>query len=64
MYRTYTKTKPENEQFVMSHWDGDCYSYTVCESQEEYDAEKERLAKIDEEYRQAKENYLKSLKED
>ena len=62
MYRTYTR--PENEQFVMCHWDGDCYSYTVCESQKEYDAEKERLAKIDEEYRQAKENYLKSLKED
>ena len=46
MYRTYTK--PEDEQYVICSWDGDCYSYTVCESQEEYNEEKDRR-KIDEE---------------
>ena len=61
MYRTYTL--PKNEPFVISNWDGDCYSYTVCENQEEYDAEKSRLAKIDEDYRKEKENYLKSKKD-
>ena len=35
--------------------------YDVFESQDECDKEKKRLAKIDEEYRKAKENYLKTL---
>lgn len=47
MYRTWNF--PENEKYVISHWDGDTSSYTVCESEEEYKKETERIRKIREE---------------
>ena len=42
-------------------WDGDAHYYDVFESQEECDEEEKRLAKIEEEYRKQKENYLKHI---
>lgn len=59
MYRTYNI--PKDEPFVISHFDGDCSYYTVCENKKEYDNEKERLRKIDEEWKRNKEAYLKSI---
>lgn len=56
MYRTYRLEG--NEKFVIGGYDGDCTYYTVCENEQEYEEEKARLAKIDEEYKLAKQNYL------
>lgn len=61
MYRTYNLTDEDKRKLVIQHWDGDSYSYTVCETQEEYDKEKKRIAKIEYDYRNAKDNYLKSI---
>ena len=44
MYRTY-RLKGNEKYFIMT-WDGDCYSYTVFDSQEEMDEDKKRLKKI------------------
>ena len=61
MYRTYELTDEEKNKITRMRWDGDTHYYAVFESQEECDEEERRLAKIDEEYRKAKENYLKSM---
>lgn len=60
MYRVYELTDKEKNKIIKLRWDGDTHYYDVFDSQEECDKEKERLAKIDEEYRKLKENYLKS----
>lgn len=58
MYRTYEV--PKDKPFVIGHFDGDCSYYTVCEDQKEYDNEKERLRKIDEDYKRTYSEYLSS----
>ena len=60
MYRVYNLSEKEEGKITKMRWDGDTYYYDVFESQEELEEEEKRLAKIDEEYRKAKENYLKS----
>ena len=61
MYRVYELTDKERDKITRLRWDGDTYYYDVFESQDECDKEEKRLAKIDEEYRKAKKNYLKSM---
>ena len=61
MYRTYELTDEEKNKITRMRWDGDTHYYDVFESQEECDDEETRLAKIDEEYRTQKENYLKHI---
>ena len=61
MYRVYELTDKEKDKITRLRWDGDTHYYDVFESQDECDKEEKRLAKIDEEYRKAKENYLKTL---
>ena len=61
MYRVYQLTDEEKDKIVRYRFDGDTHYYDVFESQEECDEEERRLAKIDEEYRKAKKNYLKSM---
>ena len=61
MYRTYELTEEEKNKITRVRWDGDTHYYDVVESQEECDEEEKRLAKIDEEYRKQKENYLKHI---
>lgn len=62
MYRVYELTEKEQDKITRIHWDGDTHYYDVFESQEEYDEEEKRLAKIDEEYKNQREDYLKSLR--
>ena len=62
MYRVYELTDKEQDNIIKQRWEGDTYYYDVFESQEECDAEKERLAKIEEDYRKQKEEYEKTLK--
>lgn len=64
MYRVYKLTDKERDKITKMRWDGDTHYYDVFESQEECDEEEKRLVKIDEEYRKAKENYLKTLSGD
>lgn len=61
MYRTYEEPG-KDEEYVIQLWDGDCFSYSVFETKEEYDAEMERLRKIDEEYKAKKKEYLENCK--
>ena len=61
MYRVYQLTEKEQGKITRQRWDGDTFYYDVFDSQEECDAEEKRLAKIDEDYRKQKENYLRSL---
>lgn len=61
MYRVYALTEKEQGKIVKQRWDGDTHYYDVFDSQEECDAEQNRLAKIEEDYRKQRENYLKSL---
>ena len=61
MYRTYELTEEEKNKITRMRWDGDTHYFDVFESQEECDEEEKRLAKIDEDYRKQKENYLKSI---
>ena len=63
MYRVYELTEKEQNKITRLRWDGDTHYYDVFDSQEECDDEEKRLAKIDEEYRMQKENYLKSLQD-
>lgn len=51
MYRTYKLEG--NEKYFISSWDGDYTYYTVFETEEEMNKEKERLKKIDDEYKEA-----------
>lgn len=64
MYRVYKLTDKERDKITKMRWDGDTHYYDVFENQEECDEEEKRLVKIDEEYRKAKENYLKTLSGD
>ena len=57
----YELTDKEKDKITRMRWDGDTHYYDVFESQEECDEEEKRLAKIDEEYRKQKENYLKHI---
>lgn len=61
MYRVYELTEKEQNKITKLRWDGDTHYYDVFDSQEECEAEEKRLARIDEEYKKQKENYLKSL---
>lgn len=61
MYRVYKLTDKEKNKITKLRWDGDTHYYDVFDSQEECDEEEKRLAKIDEECRRKKENYLKTL---
>lgn len=54
MYRVYKLTDKERDKITKMRWDGDTHYYDVFENQEE----------CDEEYRKAKENYLKTLSGD
>lgn len=56
MYRTYKLEG--NEKYFISNWDGDCTYYTVFETEEEMNKEKERLKKIDDEYKEAMKKLL------
>lgn len=58
MYRTYELTG--NEKYFISNWDGDCMSYSVFDSPEEMEQEKQRLKKIEDEYKEAMRRYLNS----
>lgn len=62
MYRVYELTEKEQDKITRLRWDGDTHYYDVFDSQEECDVEEKRLARIDEEYKRKKENYLKSLR--
>lgn len=62
MYRVYELTEKEQDKITKIRWDGDTHYYDVFDSQEECDAEEKRLARIDEEHKRQKENYLKSLR--
>ena len=62
MYIVYELTDKERDKITRLRWDGDTHYYDVFESQDECDAEEKRLARIDEEYKIQKENYLKSLR--
>lgn len=62
MYRVYELTEEEQNKIIRLRWDGDTHYYDVFDSQEECDEEEKRLARIDEEYRRQKENYLMSLR--
>lgn len=59
MYRVWELTEKEKGKLTRCHWDGDTYYYDVYENQEEYNAEGERLRKIEEEYQRQKAEYLK-----
>lgn len=61
MYRVYKLTEKEQNKITRLRWDGDTHYYDVFDSQEECESEENRLAKIEEEYKKQKENYLKSL---
>lgn len=61
MYRLYELTEKEQNKITRLRWDGDTHYYDVFDSQEECEAEEKRLARIEEEYKRQKENYLKSL---
>lgn len=61
MYRTYHLTEAEQDKITVIRWDGDTHYYDVYENEEERKAEQERLTKIEEEYRRAKEAYLATL---
>lgn len=61
MYRTYELTEKEQGKITRLRWDGDIHYYDVFDSQEECDKEEKRLAKIEEDYKKQKENYLKSF---
>lgn len=68
MFRTYSSTE-RDEYAAKGHptklfWDGECYSYAIYKDQAEYDAEMERMRKIDEECKKAHQAYLDSLKEE
>lgn len=60
MYRVYQLADKEKDKITRMRWDGDTHYYDVFETQEECDAEEQRLAKIEEDYRKKKEAYLKS----
>ena len=62
MYRVYTLTDKEQGKITRLRWDGDTHYYDVFDSQEECDAEEQRLIKIEEEYRKQMDNYMKSLR--
>jgi len=61
MYRVYALTEKEQGKITKLRWDGDTHYYDVFDSKKECDAEEQRLAKIEEDYRKQKEAYLKSL---
>lgn len=61
MYRTYKK--PIDTELSISMWDGDTMCYTVFESKDEMEIEKERIRKIEKECQEAKKSYLESLEE-
>ena len=51
MYRVYTLTEKEQGKITKMRWDGDTHYYDVFDSQAECDAEEQRLAKNEEDYR-------------
>ena len=63
MYRVYQLTDKEKGKITKHRWNGDTHYYDVFDNQEECDAEEQRLAKIEEDYRKAKEAYLNSTEE-
>lgn len=67
MIRKYHLTEADKASgLVTSMFDGDCVTYTVYESKEEMEAEKMRLARLDDECKREKQayaDYLNSLEE-
>lgn len=61
MYRVYELTEKEMGKITQLHWDGDTNYYDVFDTQEEYDEEQVRLARIEAECRQMHEDYLEDL---
>lgn len=59
MYRVYKLTEREQGKITKLRWDGDTHYYDVFESQEELEQEEKRLAKIDQEYKEQMDAYLK-----
>ena len=59
-YETYTVDTADG-YITCLRWDGDTHYYDVFDSAEDRDAEQQRLDRIDEEYRKAKNAYLDSL---
>lgn len=67
MYRVYSSAE-RDKAAAEGHptklfWDGECYSYAIYKDQAEYDAEMERIRKIDKECEEAHKRYRESLKE-
>lgn len=61
MYRTYHRNEVPPGAIYSRHWDSDSEYWTVYGSQEEYDAEQARLARIEQEYNEAMQAYRDSL---
>lgn len=59
MYNSYTK--PKDNQIYISLWDGDCWIYTVFDTEEEKQEEVNRRKKIDEEAKEKHRAYLEYL---
>ena len=51
MYRTYQLTEKEQGKIVRQRWDGDTHYYDVFESQEECNAEQEKLEENEIQYK-------------
>ena len=63
MFSAYELTEEEKKKsfYTFSTWDGDCYTYTVCETKEEYEKEKARRDRIQKEYEEQMKAYLESI---
>ena len=59
MYNCYEV--PDNAKYVLSLWDGDCYIYTVCENEQEYEKEKLKRKRIDEEVKEKMKQHIDYL---
>lgn len=62
MYRVWKLTEEDKKKPHLAFWTGDCYAYSVFESEEEKAEEVERLRRIEEEAKKAYEEYINSLK--
>lgn len=62
MKRVWELTEKDKEHgFIFSDWDGDCYTYTICDNEKEYEEEKARRESIENEYEKTKREFLKDL---
>ena len=63
MYRTYQLTSKEEGKPFLAFWDGDCMIYSVFDDMDEYNKEKDRIERIENEAKKKYQDYLDSLKE-